>query len=142
MPSWQGLSRLEQGAFIPLHSFALQDDMSVETLIGAMNPSLQKPPEHFWPLGQTLLAKQGSFADAPFQTPTYLLTGWNTFIKTNAKTNTTRVATTILPMSERSLNISSVEVLDFRDVPSKIKFKNYVFLNSIFSAMPFSTEGR
>jgi len=49
--------------------------MSVDTLIGAMKPSLQKPLEHFWPLGQTLLAKQGSLADAPFHSPTYLLAG-------------------------------------------------------------------
>jgi hypothetical protein len=109
VPSWQGLPVLAHGALIPLHSFALQDDISVETFTGDMNPSLQKPPEHVWPLGQTPLAMQGSLADAPFHLPTYLLAGWKSLTKINATNVTTRIS----PNPELSFNISSVQVLDF-----------------------------
>jgi len=112
VPSWHGLSLLAHGAFIPLHSFALQDDISVETLIGAINPSLQKPPLHFWPLGHTLFARQGSLADAPFHLPTYLLLGFKNLVKTNA----TNVTNKISPNPEPSFNISSVHAVDFRDI--------------------------
>ena len=59
VPSGQGLLILEQGALIPLHSFAPQEDISVEV---DMNPSEQNPPEHFCPIGQWLFARQGSLA--------------------------------------------------------------------------------
>ena len=65
VPSAQGVEERAQGAFIPLHSFALQDDISVEGITGAINPSVQYPPLHFCPTGQELLAKQGSLADPP-----------------------------------------------------------------------------
>lgn len=74
-----------------------------------MNPSLQNPPEHFWPLGQTLLAIQGSLAEAPFHLPTYLLAGWNNFIKMNAIKVTKRIS----PNPDPSFNISSVQTLYF-----------------------------
>ena len=112
VPSSQGVARLAQGALIPLHSFALQDDMSVEIFIGAMNPSLQNPPEHFWPLGQTLLAIQGSLADAPFHLGTYLLLGWKSLTKTNATNETAKTR----PIPELSFNISSVQTLYFYSV--------------------------
>jgi hypothetical protein len=84
-----------------LHSFALQDDISVETFIGAINPSLQNPPEHFWPLGHTLLAIQGSLADSPFHLPTYLLEGWKSLVKINA----TNVTANTRPIPDPSFNI-------------------------------------
>ena len=43
--------------------------MSVGTLTGYMNPSLQNPPEHFCPLGQTLFARHGNLASPHFQLP-------------------------------------------------------------------------
>jgi hypothetical protein len=92
-----------------LHSFALQEDISVETFIGAINPSLQNPPEHFWPLGHTPLAMQGSLADAPFHLPTYLLAGWNNLTRMNATNETAKTR----PIPEPSFNISSVETLYF-----------------------------
>jgi len=109
VPSSQGDARLAHGALIPLHSFALQDDISVETFTGAINPSLQNPPEHFWPLGQTPLAIQGSLADAPFHLPTYLLAGCKNLTKMNA----TNVTANTRPSPEPSFNISSVQTLYF-----------------------------
>jgi hypothetical protein len=109
VPSSQGVAVLAQGALIPLHSFALQEDISVEIFIGDMNPSLQKPPEHLWPLGQTPSAMQGSLADAPFHLPTYLLAGWNSLTKINATNETAKIR----PSPELSFNISSVQVVEF-----------------------------
>ena len=65
VPSGQGTPFLAHGAFKPLHSLAVQDDISVETDMGPMNPSEQNPLEHFWPIGQWLFARQGSLADPP-----------------------------------------------------------------------------
>jgi hypothetical protein len=109
VPSSQGVARLAQGALIPLHSFALQEDISVEIFIGDMNPSLQNPPEHVWPLGHTPFAMQGSLADAPFHLPTYLLEGCNSLTKTNA----TNATANTRPIPDPSFNISSVETLYF-----------------------------
>jgi hypothetical protein len=95
-----------------LHSFALQEDISVEIFIGDMNPSLQKPPEHLWPLGQTPSAMQGSLADAPFHLPTYLLAGCRNFSKTSAPNTTSKTR----PSPELSFNISSVQTLYFYSV--------------------------
>jgi hypothetical protein len=83
--------------------------MSVEIFTGAINPSLQNPPEHFWPLGQTSFAIQGSLADAPFHLPTYLLAGCKNFSKTSAPNTITRTR----PRPELSFNISSVQTLYF-----------------------------
>jgi hypothetical protein len=48
-----------------LHSFELQEDISVEEAIGDINPSEQNPAEHSWPIGQWLFARQGSLAEPP-----------------------------------------------------------------------------
>jgi len=65
VPSGQGTPFLVHGAFRPLHSLAVQEDISVEGITGELNPSEQNPSEHFWPIGQWLFARQGNFADAP-----------------------------------------------------------------------------
>jgi hypothetical protein len=75
--------------------------MSLEIFTGDMNPSLQKPPEHDWPLGQTPLAMQGSLADAPFHLPTYLLAGWKSLTKINATNETANTS----PIPDPSFNI-------------------------------------
>ena len=63
VPSGHGSALLEQGAFIPLHSFAPHDDISIEgTDTWLSKPSEQNPPEHVKPPGHCLLARQGSFA--------------------------------------------------------------------------------
>jgi hypothetical protein len=47
VPSGQGVSFLEHVVLTPLlHSFELQEDMSVEEAIGDINPSEQNPAEH------------------------------------------------------------------------------------------------
>jgi len=66
VPSGQGVSFLEHVVLTPLlHSFELQEDISVEEAIGAMKPSEQNPEEHSWPIGQWLFARQGNLAEPP-----------------------------------------------------------------------------
>jgi hypothetical protein len=86
---------------IPLHSLALHEDISVDTVTGAVNPSEQNPPLHAWPIGQVLSARHGNFADAPFQRPTYGFDGTNIFVKMKH----TNVTTKTRPMPEPSFNM-------------------------------------
>jgi hypothetical protein len=48
VPSAQGVAERSQGALIPLHSFAVHDDMSTDGVMeGAIKPSAQNPSLHF-----------------------------------------------------------------------------------------------
>jgi len=70
VPSGQGVALRLQGALIPIHSLAAQEDISFDILsTGDINPSEQKPPLHFWPTGQESFAIQGSLAAIPITLP-------------------------------------------------------------------------
>jgi hypothetical protein len=98
VPSGQGAPFLAQGAFIPLHSLAVQEDISVDEVRGAINPSEQNPFEQACPMGQWLLARQGSLALPPLILGAVLLEGF-----TNCRTINTTIATarSVLKSEER-----------------------------------------
>ena len=99
VPSAQGVAVRAQGALTPLHSFAPQDDMSVDWATVAFaalleNPSAQTPLLHVWPMGHWELLRQGSMADFPTH-----LGGWlgilATFMTINKRTATAAIIASI-----------------------------------------------
>ena len=112
MPSLQGVPVLAQGAFIPWHSFAPQDDISVLGNKDAINPSEQNPPAQVCPMGHLPPDRQGSLAEPPFHLPKCLVVAEpaNTFTRTKHTNTTTRIK----PRPD----------VRFKDIPSDVVSEN------------------
>lgn len=127
VPSGQGVSFLEHVEFTPpLHSFALQEDMSVAGITGAINPSEQNPAAQTWPIGQWLFARQGSLAEAP----DILGAGWTfEFLEICMATNAITAITKNAPSKLISFIASSRtrEIKDTLVTDSSIKEGQLVF---------------
>jgi hypothetical protein len=105
-------------AFKPLHSFAVQEDISTAGIVVCpVNPSEQNPLEQVCPMGQWLFARQGSLAEPPdiLGAPLFDV----------VKVSTTK-ATTTASKTNPNIDLSFIASVEWKEIKERLVIDFFV----------------